>query len=122
MDYDFDYYGGKDLHYWHVKPAKPTLGRNPDAIEARAWADAMEEYEREMKGYTEARDEYTRRINGRLFELKTRLRDDYDITEAQMHLLWARAWEDGHSEGLNRVVAIFDELYDIASKFAALEG
>jgi hypothetical protein len=75
-----------------------------------------------MKGYTEARDEYTRRINGRLFELKTRLRDDYDITEAQMHLLWTRAWEDGHSEGLRRAVAIFDELYDIASKFAALEG
>jgi hypothetical protein len=120
MDYDFDYFNGQDLHY-PVKPAKPILGRNPNAIEARAWADAMEEYEREMKGYTENRDEYTRNINGRLFELKTRLRDDYDITEAQMHLLWARAWEDGHSEGLHRVVEIFDELYDIASKFAALE-
>ncbi len=121
MNYDFYYHSGKDLIY-PAKPTKPTLGRNPDAIEARAWADAMEEYEREMKGYTEARDEYTRSINGRLFELKTRLRDDYDITEAQMHLLWARAWEDGHAEGLHRVVGIFDELYDIASKFAALEG
>jgi hypothetical protein len=120
MDYDFDYHSGNDLIY-PAKPTKPALGRNPDAIEARAWADAMEEYEREMKGYPEARDEYTRRINGRLFELKTRLRDDYDITEAQMHLLWARAWEDGHAEGLHRVVVIFDELYDIASQFAALE-
>jgi hypothetical protein len=120
MDYDFYYHSGKDLIY-PDKPTKPTLGRNPDAIEARAWADAMEEYEREMKGYAEARDEYTRRINERLFELKTRLCNDYDITEAQMHLLWARAWEDGHSEGLHRVVGIFDELYDIASQFAELE-
>ena len=120
MDYDFYYFAGQDLIY-PDKPTKPTLGHNPDAIEARAWADAMEEYEREMKGYAEARDEYTRSINGRLFELKTRLRDDYDITESQMHLLWARAWEDGHSEGLHRVVGIFDELYEIASQFAALE-
>jgi hypothetical protein len=122
MDYDFDYYSGRDLHYWHVKPIKPILGRNPNAIEARAFADQLEVYEAEMKGYTEARDEYTRRINGRLVELKTRLRDDYDITEAQMHLLWDKAWEDGHSEGLHRVVAIFEELYELATKFAALEG
>jgi hypothetical protein len=120
MDYDFYYFGGKDLIY-PVKPTKPTLGRNPDAIEARAWADAMEEYECEMKGYAEDRDYYTRNINGRLFELKTRLCDEYDITEAQMHLLWSKAYEDGHSEGLHRVVTIFDELYDIASKFVALE-
>lgn len=121
MDYDFHYYSGEDLQY-PSKPAKPILGRNPNAIEARAWADAMEEYEREMKGYTENRDDYTRRINGRYNELKTRLRDDYDITDGQMQVLWSKAWEDGHSEGLHRVVAIFDELYDIASQFAALEG
>jgi hypothetical protein len=120
MTYDFDYFSGQDLRY-PIKPTKPTLGRNPNAIEARAWADAMEEYEREMKGYVEDRDEYTRSINGRYYELKTRLCDDYDITEAQMHLLWSKAYEDGHSEGLHRVVTIFDELYDITSKFAALE-
>lgn len=120
MDYDLDYFNGTDLHY-PVKPTKPTLGRNPDAIEARAWADAMEEYEREMKGYAENRDYYTRNINGRLRELKTRLRDEHDISEAQMHLLWTRAYEDGHSEGLQRVVAIFEELYELAAQFAALE-
>jgi hypothetical protein len=38
-----------------------------------------------------------------------------------MHLLWARAWEDGHAEGLHLVTDIFDELYDLASQFAALE-
>ncbi len=121
MDYDYDYFSGQDLHY-PIKPTKPVLGSNPHPDDARAWADAMEAYDVKMAEYKEHRDDYTRSINGRLFELKTRLRDEYDITEQQMHLLWGRAWEDGHAEGLHRVVSIFDELYEIASQFAALEG
>jgi hypothetical protein len=120
MTYDFDYYGGKDLIY-PVKPKKAVLPANPTAADARAFAVQLEVYEAEWKEYLEHRDYYHTQIRGRHKELETRLRDDYDITEAQMHLLWARAWEDGHAEGLHRVVAIFDELYDIASKFAALE-
>jgi hypothetical protein len=120
MDLDFDYYGGKDLHYPN-KPTKPRMGTAPTAAEARAYADALEAYEVKLAEYRDRYDDYTRSINGRLFELKTRLRDDYDITDAQMHLLWAKAWEDGHSEGLARVADIFDELYELASQFAALE-
>jgi hypothetical protein len=120
MNYDFDYYSGKNL-YCPTKPVKPTLGRNPSAIEARAWADAMEEYESEFEVYLEDLDHYNRSINNRVCELKTRLRDDYDITDSQLGVLWSKAWEDGHDEGLRRVVDIFNELYDIASQFAALE-
>lgn len=121
MDYDFDYFSGADLCY-PSKPKKPTLGANPHPDDARKYADAMEAYDVKMAEHKLRYEEYTRNINGRFFELKTRLRDDYDITEAQMHLLWGKAYEDGHSEGLHRVVAIFDELYDLAAQFAALEG
>jgi hypothetical protein len=120
MDYDFDYYGGKDLHYPH-KPTKPRLSSVPTAAEARAYADELEAYEIKLKEFRAGYDDYTRSLNGRLFELKTQLRDEYDITDEQMHLLWARAWEDGHAEGLHLVTDIFDELYDLASQFAALE-
>jgi hypothetical protein len=122
MGYDFDYYGGKDLDYPN-KPTKPRLSAVPTAAEARAYADGLEAYEIKLKEYRAGYDDYTRSLNGRLDELKTRLRDEYAITDAQMHLLWARAWDwdDGHSEGLRRVVEIFNELYDIASQFAALE-
>ena len=41
MSYDFDYYSGSDIRY-PEKPVKPRLERNPTAIEARAFADALE--------------------------------------------------------------------------------
>jgi hypothetical protein len=120
MEYDFDYFSGKDLNYPN-KPTKPRMGSTPTAAEARRYADELEAYEIKLKQYRDDYDDYTRSINGRLFEFKTRLRDKYDIAEAQMHLLWARAWEDGHEEGLHLVADIFDDLYDLASQFAALE-
>jgi len=55
MSYDFQYYSGQMLRM-PTKPSKPGLSRmsrNPTAIEARAYADALEEYEREMKAYNE---------------------------------------------------------------------
>ena len=121
MDYDLDYYGGRDLQYPKT-PVKPRLDPKADSTTAMTYAQALAVYESAMISYREQRDEYTRSINGRYYELKTRLRDDHDITDAQMHLLWGKAYEDGHSEGLHRVVALFEELYEIASQFAVLEG
>ena len=120
MDLDFDYYGGNDLNYPN-KPAKPRLSANPTADEARRYADELEAYEIKLAKYRDRYEDYTRSLNGRLFELKTRLRDHYAITDDQMHLLWGRAWEDGHAEGLPLVADIFDNLYELASQFAALE-
>ncbi len=118
--YDFDYYGGMDLHL-PIKPTKPVLGRNADSAEAMAWAEALAEYERELNSYKDDFAYYRAQKGLRLAALQERLRDDYDITTGQSTILWHRAWEDGHSEGLQRVVEIFDELYHIASEFAALE-
>jgi hypothetical protein len=121
MSYDYDYFRDEDLLYPN-KPHKPVLGRNPSAIDARAYADAMEEYERELEAYKEDRNWYDSQMRHRQQELMDRLRDDHDVSEAQFDLLWNKAWEDGHSEGLQSVVFRFEELYEIASKFAVLEG
>jgi len=121
MDYDLKYYDGSDLVYPKT-PVKPRLDPKADSDAAMTYARALAVYEKEMETYRELAQEYSRLGGQRLQELQDRLRDDYDITEAQMHLLWARAWEDGHAEGLHRVVVIFDDLYEIASQFAALEG
>jgi hypothetical protein len=120
MSYDFDYYSGRDLHYPSM-PKRPKLSSVATSEEARKYANQLEVYETQMKESRQQRDEYTRSLNGRLFELKTRLRDDYDITDDQMHLLWGKAFEDGHGEGLRRVVEIFDDLYIFAGTFAELE-
>lgn len=120
MSYDFDYYSGVDLVY-PQKPSKPSLSRNPSASEAREYADDLEYYETAMEEYKSDRAWYSTQQNNRLLELQTKLRDEYGITEAQMFILWNKAWEDGHSEGVQRVVGIFDELYSVASQFASLE-
>lgn len=120
MNYDFDYYSGSDLIY-PQKPYKPSLSLNPSAAEARAYANDLEVYEKKLETYKSDRDWYSQQQNNRLLELQAKLRDEYGITEAQMFILWARAWEDGHSEGVQRVVGIFDELYSVASQFASLE-
>jgi len=120
MKYDFDYYSGSDLIY-PQKPSKPSLSRNPSAAEARDYADDLEVYEKKLETYRSDRDWYSEQQNNRLLELQTKLRDEYDITEAQMFILWNKAWVEGHSEGIRCVVALFDEYYELASEFAALE-
>jgi ribosome modulation factor len=118
--YDYDYFEGKDLRY-PAKPSKPVLTRDPTAAEARAYANSLEGYERDLCAYQEDRDQYDREMTMRGQKLHDRIRDDYDITEDQFLLLWARAHDDGHSESLHRVVEIFEELYELATQFAALE-
>jgi hypothetical protein len=119
--YDFDYYEGHDLPL-PIKPIKPNLGRKHASFEARAYADALEEYERELESYKENLDWYNSNKRARYTELQTKLCNDYDITVGQFTILWNKAQDQGHSEGLNRVVQLFDEFYDMATEFASLEG
>lgn len=119
MSYDYDYYSGADLRY--PRRWKPTLVRNPSSCEARAFADDLEDYERNLESYKEDISYYKDQIGRRLDELKNKLIGEYVITEAQMCILWRRAWETGHSAGLHEVVNYFDEYYSMASEFAALQ-
>lgn len=121
MDYDLNYYGGQDLVYPKT-PIKPRLDPKADSTTAMAYARDLALYESEMKTYREQTQEYGHLCGQRLKELQDRLRDDYDLSQAQFDLLWNKAWEDGHSSGLHSVVYHFEELYDLASAFAALEG
>lgn len=121
MTYDFDYYSGSDIAL-PKKPTKPALiGRDPTPTELRSYANDIEDYQAEMVDYNENLANYRQTKNNRRLELQWQLCDDYDITESQMLILWNKAYQDGHSEGYRRVVEIFDELYEIASEFAALE-
>lgn len=121
MDYDLDYFNGKDLLY-PSRPTKPRLSAHATAAEAREYADQLEVYERELADYHEHREWYNTESNRRLKELQDRVRDDYDITQAQFNILWHRAWEDGHASGLHEVLSHFDDLYELATAFAAQEG
>ena len=120
-NYDYAYYEGEDLKYYS-KPTKPTLSRNPNSVEALAYAEALADYERELESYKENIAYYTAQKTLRMKELRETIQADYDINEKQFAVLWSAAYENGHSEGIQQVVNRFDGYYDMASAFAALEG
>ncbi len=119
MSYDFDYYRGTDLRV-PTKPVKPTLGRNPSAIEARAFADALEEYEREFRSYEDDRSYYQSMVNARAREFEDKLQKDYALDDDEFAAIWSEAYSRGHSGGFREVWQEFDSLYDFALKYAEI--
>lgn len=116
MSYDFEYYSGQMLRM-PDKPVKPRLERNPTAIEARAFADALEEYEREMRAYNENLTWYRSEKNCLQIKFQNKLKEDYGLSNEEFDVIWAEAWDNGHSAGLHEVYSYFDRLYDFALKY-----
>ena len=117
MSYDIEYYSGEMLRP-PEKPAKPRLERNPNAIEARAFADALEEYERELRGYTENLNWHRSQIRVLLTEFQDTLKSDYKLSDSQFSVLWNEAYNRGHSGGLSEVYHEFASLHNFAEKYA----
>jgi hypothetical protein len=120
MSLDFDYYAGRDLQY-PTKPTKPKLDRDHTPAAARNYADELEQYEKDIENYNidllYVKNEQALRMK----KFQAVLRDHYDITEAQFNVIWHHAWDHGHSSGLHEVYHYFDDFYNMASEFAALE-
>lgn len=121
MSYDFEYYSGQMLRM-PDKPAKPRLERNPTAIEARAYADGLEEYEREMKSYEEDLGWYKSEKKVLLTKFQDKLREDYGLSESAFSVLWNEAYNRGHSGGLHEVYHEFDSLFEFLIKWGKVSG
>jgi hypothetical protein len=119
MSYDFDYFSGRHLKY-PAKPTKPTLGRNPSSTEARAFADALEEYEREFKGYEEDKRYYQSQMSALHKEFLNKLKADYAMGDEEFDAIWSEAYDRGHSGGLGEVFGEFDRLYDFVNKYTSI--
>jgi hypothetical protein len=116
MSYDFEYYSGQMLRM-PTKPSKPGLSRNPTAIEARAYADALEEYEREMKAYNENLSWYRSEAASLLIKFQDKLKEDYSLGSAEFDVIWSEAYDHSHSGGLQEVYYEFERLYEFAIKY-----
>jgi DNA repair ATPase RecN len=116
MSYDFEYYSGKMLRMPN-RPVKPRLDRNPTAIEARAFADALEEYEREMKAYNENLSWYRSEAASLLTKFQDKLKEDYSLGSAEFDVIWSEAYDHSHSGGLQEVYYEFERLYEFAIKY-----
>jgi ClpP class serine protease len=118
MSYDYDYFSGLHLKL-PSQPAKPTLGRNPSAIEARAFADALEDYERAFRSYEEDKSYYQSQISALHHEFTDKLKADYGLSDEEFDVIWSEAYDRGHAYGLEEVASHFGSLYDFALKYAA---
>jgi hypothetical protein len=116
MSYDFDYYSGHMLRV-PEKPKKPLLPRNPSAAEARAYADALEEYDRERLGYGEYLGWYNEQKEKLQTAFKNQLRSDWGMGEQEFDFLWDEAYELSHSGGLSEVYCQFDRLKTFADEY-----
>jgi hypothetical protein len=119
MSYDFDHYSGRHLKY-PTKPTKPTLERNPSSIEARAFADALEEYERKCRSYEEDKSYYQFQMAVLHREFADKLKADYGMGDAEFDTIWGEAYDRGHSGGLEEVFNEFDRLYDFVNKYTSI--
>lgn len=114
--YDIDYYSGASLRM-PEKPTKPRLKTNPTAVEARAYADALEEYESEMRTYKENLGWYHHEQTDLLIKFQNKLREDYGLHSTEFDVIWDEAHGRSHSYGLQEVYYEFDRLYDFVKKY-----
>lgn len=119
MSYDFEYYSGKHLKY-PKKPSKPSINHNPSSIEARAFADALEEYEREFRCYEEDTQYYRSQMSELHREFRYKLKADYGMCNAEFDVIWDEAYDRAHSGGLEEVFGEFNRLYDFANKYTSV--
>lgn len=122
MSYDFEYYSGEMLRA-PDKPVKPRLERNATSIEARAYADALEEYESDLRSYNENLGWYRSEKTALLLKFTDKLKSDYGLCDTEFDLLWDEAHRRGHSGGLHEVYHEFDALFDFVKKYVnAMKG
>lgn len=113
-----DYYAGRDLIY-PSPPAPPYMANRNTPAEIRAYADELEAYEAAMAEARVKRDAYNAALRSRQEELVLDLADEYGLTSKQSAVLFSKAWEDGHSGGIQEVINHFDELVGIVLQFNA---
>jgi hypothetical protein len=116
MSYDFDYYSGRHLKY-PARPTKPTLGRDPSSVEARAFADALGEYELEFKKYEEDKRWYQSQLSTLMKEFEDKLKKDNDLSDGEFQVIWPEAYDRGHSSGLEEVCSHFNSLLYFAERY-----
>jgi hypothetical protein len=114
---EVQYYEGNGLVY-PTRPTKPFIGDNSSPTSIRKYADDLEEYTRAKVAYDAELKRYRMELDARSAELGADLADEYGISRAKADILFNKAWEDGRSEGIQEVIRIFDELYDVADKFS----
>lgn len=97
-----------------VKPRKPVLKAGATPVEIRQYAADVENYDTYVTAWRTKLDEYNREKA----ELMLKFRADVEfengtLTNKKASVLWNKAWERGHSEGLVGVLNVYEDLAEL---------
>jgi hypothetical protein len=119
MNYDFDYYTGTYLER-PKKPTRPALGRDASSLEARAYADALGDYEKSLEAYKQENDYYNKQCKDLIAEFYRQVKIDHSLGDAEFDLIWGEAYSRAHSGGLEETYNEFLELRDFYQRCASV--
>jgi hypothetical protein len=114
-----DYYKMKDVEY-PVNPIKPSLPVKHTAKDALDYAQAMVEWEKDYEIYQVKMKEYRDLENKRLEEFPKDVIKKYgssNFSDEQHSIIFSRAWEEGHSPGLESIIDQFNGLISFIEEF-----
>ena len=120
MSYDFDYFNGQDI-VAPSKPSAPSIATKPTAADARAYADALDVYEREYADYNEKRQLYQGNKSKRIREFERKLKDDYGLSDLEFNAIWGEAYDRApYANRLQDVHEEFDRLYHFVKNYISV--
>lgn len=109
---DFDKY--KNTMKYPDRPAKPMLAKDAKPSDIRKHADAVEKYQAEEEKYKQARREYNEHEGMLINMFKQDALEDLGLTDhPKADLLYSKAYERGHSAGLNEVWQVMEDLAEL---------
>lgn len=121
MSYDFEHYSGKYLKA-PKKPEKPSISRNPTAIEARAYADALDEYEKKIVSYKDELVMYNNEKDKLHDKFRKDLSYDYGLSTYEFAVIWDAAYQRAADRGDTSLAFIYDEFeafFNFAKRYAS---
>ncbi len=108
---NFDAYKVTSVQY-PAMPHKPTLKHHPTAAEARAYADAKDEYDKQMVTHREAVKAYHIEEGRLMDQFRKDAIEEAGLTgHPKADKAFALAWQEGHASGLSDVMT---HLYELA--------
>jgi hypothetical protein len=110
------YYAGDDI-YLPIRSSKPVKFDHNDPQSLRDHADKMEAWQIGEQALQLEIAAYRRSKQSRRNELHRELANENDISMSKAAVLFAVAWDDGHSEGFNAVIDRFEQLIEIINNF-----
>lgn len=107
------------------EPTYPTVPKRPSVLgklvkdltaeEVATIPDAMATYAAAMETYRADKIAYGAAQNKKVQDLRERCETEFGMVgHAKADLLWSKAWEKGHSDGLQEVYYAYSNLVELA--------